>query len=102
MSEVREVNVVDQLLALIAYTRAEAERDMADADRSPEQLWHFRDTLQTVVAELCRILSSLLAAPVNAKLLVRLPVETTPPEVQSQSIKTHLVAKWKGVSSDAA
>ena len=102
MSEVREVNVVDQLLALIAYTRAGVERDIDDAEEGSEQVAHFRDMMQTVVGELCRILSSLLAAPVNAKLLVRLPVETTPPEEQAQSIETHLVSKWKGVPSDAA
>ena len=101
MSECREVNTVDSLLALIAYTRGELARDVSDADEGAKNLQHARDALQGVHAELCVILSSLLAAPVNGKFLVRRPVETTPPEEQARSVQRHFVAKFKGVSEDA-
>lgn len=101
MSECREVNVVDSLLALIAYTRTELERDVSDESEGAEHLRNSREALQSISAELCMILSGLLAAPVNGRFLVRRPVETTPPEEQARSVQRHFVAKFKGLPADA-
>jgi len=101
MSECREVNAIDSLLALIAFTRGELARDVSDADKGAENLQHSRDALQSVHAEMCVILSSLLAAPVNGRFLVRRPVETTPPEEQARSVQRNFVAKFKGLPEDS-
>ena len=43
---------------------------------------------------MCRIMSMLLAKPINGKLIIRAPVEYTDPEEQAESIQRNLVEEW--------
>lgn len=85
MSLSSEENVITEILTLIKYVRTQRD-DIPDP--------YAKDVLETVLSMMCRIMSMLLAKPINGKLIIRAPVEYTDHEEQAESIQRNLVDQW--------
>ena len=90
MSLSSEQNLVTEILTLIRYVR---EREEEACDENDTQ--YPKDVLETIHAQLCRILAAMIVGPVHSKLYIRNPVEVTTEAQQAESISQNLRRKWK-------